>query len=136
MIGLGIFSMEIKTLEHLRNYCANKAGAKEAFPFDSKTLVFKVMNKMFALCNIEAEELKVNLKCRPEFAELLREKYDSIVPGYHMNKKHWNTVTIDGSIPNDELLYLIDHSYELVVKSLTKANREMLAHRDYLNNLE
>ncbi len=128
--------MEIKTLEHLRSYCAKKAGAKETFPFDNKTLVFKVMNKMFALCNIESEELRVNLKCKPEFAELLREKYHSISPGYHMNKKHWNTVTIDGSIPNDELLYLIDHSYELVVKNMKKADREILSHKDYLNNLE
>ncbi|HHO56452.1 MAG TPA: MmcQ/YjbR family DNA-binding protein [Trueperaceae bacterium] len=127
--------MTIKTLEDLRQYCATKAGSKEDFPFDNNTLVFKVMNKIFALTNITWSELKVNLKCEPEFAELLREKYQAIVPGYHMNKKHWNTVTIDGSIPNSELLQLIDHSYDLVVSKLKKSDREKLEYKDYLNKL-
>lgn len=128
--------MQINSLDNLRKYCATKAGSKEDFPFDQYTLVFKVMNKMFALTNISQTKLTVNLKCEPEFAELLRGKYEAIIPGYHMNKKHWNTVTIDGSIPNNELLQLIDHSYDLVVSKLKKSDREKLAYRDYLNKLD
>ena len=128
--------MAINTLEQIRSYCSKKAGCQETFPFDNKTLVFKVGNKMFALCDIHSMPLRLNLKCKPEFAELLREKYQAVTPGYHMNKKHWNTVSFDGSIPDSDLLYLIDHSYELVFKSLPKALQEKLLYRDYLKNLD
>ena len=127
--------MQINSLDDLRKYCTAKAGVKEDFPFDQNTLVFKVMNKIFALTNITWSELKVNLKCDPEFSELLREKYKAIIPGYHMNKKHWNTITLDGSVPNNEILQLIDHSYGLVVSNLKKSDREKLAYKDYLNKL-
>ncbi len=128
--------MQINSLDDLRKYCKSKAGVKEDFPFDQNTLVFKVMNKIFALTNITWSKLKVNLKCDPEFAELLREKYEAIIPGYHMNKKHWNTITLDGSVPNNEILQLIDHSYDLVVSKLKKSDREKLAYKDYLNKLD
>ena len=94
-------------------------------PFDDKTLVFKVHGKIFTITGIETFE-SVNLKCDPEYAIELREEHDGIQPGYHMNKKHWNTVLMDGSV-SDELLYeLIDHSYDLVVKGLRKKVRESL----------
>lgn len=106
-------------LDEIRTYCLNKRGTEEAFPFDTITLVFKVGGKMFAL--IDADEAKsINLKCDPERAEELREQYDSIIPGYHMNKKHWNTVLLDGSIDRSLIFELIDHSYDLVYASLPK----------------
>jgi predicted DNA-binding protein (MmcQ/YjbR family) len=117
----------VNNLEELRAYCLAKPGAKETFPFDQETLVFKVLNKMFALCNIHGQPLRVNLKCEPELAVLLRQKYAAIETGYHMNKRHWNTVSLDGSIANEIIRELIDRSYELVVKSLKKADREALA---------
>jgi predicted DNA-binding protein (MmcQ/YjbR family) len=116
----------VKTLESLRHYCLDKSGAYEDFPFDHVTLTFRVKGKMFALCNINDEPLELNLKCDPELSELLREKYDAVKPGWHMNKRHWNTATLDGSLPDDEVLELIDVSYELVVKTLSKSQRETL----------
>lgn len=113
-------------IEYLREYCLAKAGTTESFPFDESTLVFKVMNKMFALSNLEREPLAINLKCDPEYAIELRDTYAEVQPGYHMNKKHWNTVTIEGELEQKMILSLIDHSYELVVKSLPKAKREEL----------
>ncbi len=115
------------TLERLRAYCAKKPAAAETFPFDEDTLVFKVMGKMFALTDIAAPELAVNLKCDPDWSLILREHYGAVKPGYHMNKRHWNTVTLDGSIPEDEVWEMIDHSYRLVVKGLKKSDREKLA---------
>ena len=115
------------TLEILREYCGAKQGAEESFPFDDETLVFKVMGKMFALTNINAADLSVNLKCDPDWALILRDHYPAVKGGYHMNKRHWNTVVIDGSIPNVEIWEMIDHSYRLVVKGLKKADREKLA---------
>lgn len=112
-------------IESFRNYCIEKTGVTEEFPFDENTLVFKVAGKMFALLDVEDFE-SINLKCDPEKAVELREKYEGIRPGYHMNKKHWNTVMADGSVP-DRLVYtLTDHSYELVVKGLPKKEREKL----------
>jgi predicted DNA-binding protein (MmcQ/YjbR family) len=116
----------VKTLESLRLYCLDKPGAYEDFPFDHVTLTFRVKGKMFALCNINDEPLELNLKCDPELSELLREKYDAVNPGWHMNKRHWNTVTLDGSIPDGEVLELIDMSYELVVKTLSKLEQKTL----------
>ncbi|GAB5540056.1 MAG: MmcQ/YjbR family DNA-binding protein [Salibacteraceae bacterium] len=112
-------------IEEFRDYCLAKPSVSESTPFGPDTLVFKVMNKMFALCDIDAFE-SVNLKCDPERSIELRAQYDGIKPGYHMNKKHWNTVNCDGSVNDDLLLELIDHSYNLVVSSLPKKVREGL----------
>ncbi len=112
-------------IEDFRNYCLNKPGVTESFPFDDTTLVFKVFNKIFALTDLE-EDFKLNLKCDPEKAALLREQYTSITPGYHMNKKHWNTIIIDGTIDDDIIYNLIDHSYDLVFQSFPKKIRDQL----------
>ena len=113
-------------IEIYRTYCLEKPGTSEGMPFDDKVLVFKVMGKMFALTDIDAFE-SINLKCDPERAVILREEYDgAIVPGYHMSKKHWNTIVTDGRVSDALIFELIDHSYELVVKSLTKKMRDEL----------
>ncbi|MDA9774117.1 MmcQ/YjbR family DNA-binding protein [Saprospiraceae bacterium] len=104
----------------------SKPGTEECFPFDEHTLVFKVIGKMFALTNLRWESFSVNLKCDPERAEELRSEYDEITPGYHMSKKHWNTIEMEGQISNSLAIELIDHSYDLVVKSLTKAKKALL----------
>lgn len=113
-------------IEVFRNYCLSKPCVTESFPFDETTLVFKVCNKMFALTGLESVELRVNLKCDPERALSLREAYESILPGYHMSKKHWNTVVVDGSFSDEFFIELVDHSYDLVVQSLPKKIRENL----------
>jgi predicted DNA-binding protein (MmcQ/YjbR family) len=100
-------------IEALREYCISKASVTEGFPFGEDTLVFKVKGKIFALANL-GRELSVNLKCDPLLAIELREKYSSVSPGYHMNKKHWNTVLLDGSVPDIEVFSWVDHSYNLV----------------------
>lgn len=106
-------------VEELRDYCLSKKGAEECFPFDDVTLVIKVGGKMFALINLDGE-LSINLKCDPDKAQELRETYNSITPGYHMNKKLWNTVFIDNTVSNKLIKELIDHSYTLVYNSLPK----------------
>jgi len=114
-------------LDGLINYVMNKAGVEESFPFGDDVLVFKVMGKMFALTNITEEVLRVNLKCDPEWSIELRDEHPEIIPGYHMNKKHWNTVIVgEGILDQSMILKLIDHSYDLIVKSLTKAKKEEL----------
>lgn len=113
-------------IESLRDYCIRKTGATESFPFDATTLVFKVSGKMFALTDLEGP-FSVNLKCDPELAVALREKYPCVSPGYHMNKKLWNTVLIDGSLTDDLLFSWIDMSYDLIVASLPRKQRELLA---------
>ena len=112
-------------IETFRLYCLAKPGASEHLPFDDRTLVFKVGGKMFALCDVEEFD-GVNLKCDPERAVELREQYDAVTPGYHMNKTHWNTVKVDGDVNGRMLQELIDHSYELIVSSLPKREREKL----------
>jgi len=112
-------------IEELRDYCLSKKGTTEEFPFDEVTLVFKVMGKMYALTSLDGE-FSVNLKCDPEKALELRDEYPAIQPGYHMSKKHWNTVMMDGSLKNEFIKELIDHSYELVVSGLTKKLKEEL----------
>jgi len=109
--------------EFLREYLLNKRGACEDFPFGPTVIVFKVMEKMFALIPLDKKTLRINLKCDPELALHLRAKYNAVQPGYHMNKKHWNTIIIDGSIPDDELSAMIDDSHDLVIKGLKKADR-------------
>ena len=111
------------TFDALHAYLMAKPGAVEEFPFDTMTLVVKVAGKMFALVSTDEEPLRMNLKCDPEKAEVLRELFPAIIPGYHMNKRHWNTVILDGSIADAELCAMIDDSYELVFKSLPKAKR-------------
>lgn len=123
-IFIRLFYLYIMDIETLRNYCIEKPGVTEEFPFDENTLVFKVGGKMFALCDVEDFD-GINLKCDPGKAEELREKYDGIQPGYHMNKKHWNTVVAD-MVPDKLVLALVDHSYDLVVESLPKKDREGL----------
>ena len=115
--------------QSLREICNGKIGALETFPFDEVTLVFKVMGKMFALMSIDTPDdqpQRINLKCDPTLAEILRQQYKAVIPGYHMNKKHWNTIICDGSIPDDEIIEMIDNSYDLVVKGLKKAEKEQL----------
>lgn len=106
-------------IETLRDYCLSKKGTTESFPFGEDTLVFKVMNKMYALTNLDGD-LSVNLKCDPEIAIGLREEYSFVVPGYHMNKQHWNTIYIDDTIADLLIKAWIDQSYNLIVKSLPK----------------
>ena len=112
-------------IEELREYCLSKKETTESFPFDKETLVFKVFDKMFALTNLEGD-LHVNLKCDPEKAIELREKYSSVIPGYHMNKKYWNTVIIDGSVSDQLIREWIDHSYNEVVKKLPGVKKNLL----------
>jgi predicted DNA-binding protein (MmcQ/YjbR family) len=112
-------------IEEYREYCISKKGVTEECPFGPDVLVFKVMGKLFALTNLE-NFVSINLKCDPEEAVLLREKYDAVLPGYHMNKKHWNTILMNGSIGDKLIKQWIDHSYALVVSSLTKKQKEEL----------
>jgi predicted DNA-binding protein (MmcQ/YjbR family) len=110
-------------LESYYEYCLSKKGVTEHFPFDEDTLVFKVGGKMFALASIkewEKGQPAINLKCDPERAEELRAEYDDIIPGFHMSKTHWNTVAVNREVPDLFVKELIDHSYELIFKSLTK----------------
>jgi predicted DNA-binding protein (MmcQ/YjbR family) len=102
-------------IEILRDYCLSKPHATEGFPFGEDTLVFKVSGRIFALANLDGE-LSVNLKCDPQLALELREIYSSVTPGYHMNKKHWNTINLDGSVPDKEIFSWIDHSYDLITR--------------------
>lgn len=109
--------------ETLRSYLLSKPGAVEDFPFDNVTLVMKVGGKMFALLGIDEEPLRINLKAIPEQAVLLRELYPAVIPGYHMNKRHWNTVILDGSLADDDVQGMIDESYRLVVQGLPRRLR-------------
>jgi predicted DNA-binding protein (MmcQ/YjbR family) len=109
-----------------RECCLAKRGATEGTPFGEDVLVFKVGGKMFALVALDEIPATANLKCDPDLALELRDRYEQVRPGYHMNKKHWNTVEIEGGISDTELRKMIDHSYELVVKSLPKAARSKL----------
>lgn len=113
-------------LEEFREYCLHKPGATEETPFGPDVLVFKVGGKMFALTSLERFPAAANLKCDPDLAFDLRDRYEQVSPGYHMNKKHWNTVEIDSGIPDGELRKMIDHSYNLVAKSLPKRMQKQL----------
>jgi predicted DNA-binding protein (MmcQ/YjbR family) len=100
-------------IESLRDYCISKKETTESFPFGENTLVFKKAGKIFALVNLDGD-LSINLKCDPVLAIELRERYSSVTPGYHMNKKHWNTVLLDGSVPDKIILSWIDHSFDII----------------------
>lgn len=113
-------------IEDFRNYCLSKKRVTEEFPFGPETLVFKVEGKVFALTGLEHPVFEVNLKCDPDYAEELREKHPEIKSGYHMSKKHWNTVNFEGSLSDEFLKSLIDHSYDSVVKKLPKSIRGKL----------
>jgi len=113
-------------IEFFRDYCLSKKGVTEGFPFGEGTLVFKVMGKMFALAGVD-NFTYANLKCDPERALELREEYPEVQPGYHMSKKHWNSVYIDGGLSDDFFLQLVDESYDLIVGSLTKKLKAELA---------
>ena len=114
-------------LARFREYCLSKPRASEGTPFGPDVLVFKVGGKMFALAALDEMPTTVNLKCDPDWALDLRDRYEQVRPGYHMNKKHWNTVEIDGSIPDAELRKMIDHSYDLVVETLPKSRARVRA---------
>lgn len=113
-------------IEQLQSYCLSKKGVEETLPFGPDTLVYKVAGKVFLLTGLDREDFRFNVKCDPGLAEELREQYSCVLPGYHMNKKHWNTIVVDGSVSTKQLREWIDHSYDLVVKSLPKKLREEL----------
>lgn len=113
-------------IENLRIYCVSKEYVTESFPFDESTLVFKVADKMFALTSLVKLPHTMNVKCDPEIAIELRERYSAVKAGYHMNKKHWNTIVLQGDMSTVELKKWIDHSYDLVIKSLTKKKQKEL----------
>ena len=114
-------------IEDVRLWCMAKKGVTEDFPFDGTTLVFKVSGKVFLLTDL-VDDLFVNVKCEPEKAVELREKYSCVQPGYHMNKKHWNTVSVDGSVSDKLIKEWIDHSYEETIKGLTRKQKEQLGY--------
>ena len=114
------------TLEEIRHYCRAKKGSTEELPFGPSVLVFKVIGKMFALLAWEVNPLWVSLKCDPDRAVGLRAAYPAIRPAYHMNKKHWNMVCLDNSLSRDQIEELVDHSYDLVVKKLSRNKRKSI----------
>ncbi len=113
----------------LRRLCLGFPGAEETFPFSPGTSVFKVSGKMFALSHLSRDPLSVSLKCEPLLAEELRAAHPAIIPGYHLNKRHWNTVRIDGSLPDRMIADLVEDSYDLVVSKLPRARRRALGVR-------
>ena len=116
--------MDLRAIvEHVKE----KPGVTEDFPFDLRTLCVRVGDKIFLLADIHSEPLRINLKCDPGTAIDLREEFGSVTPGYHMNKVHWNTVMLDGSIPDDRLLWMIDHSYDLVFGKLKRSEKERIS---------
>ena len=112
----------------LRDHCLSFTGSEETFPFGPKTSVFKVAGKMFALSQLGADSLRVSLKCEPDLADALRGAYAAVLPGYHLNKRHWNTVILDGSLPEQTIRDMIEDSYDLVVSRLPVSARRALGH--------
>ena len=107
-------------IEEIRNYCLSKKGVEEGFPFDENTLVFKVGGKMFLLCSLDSSPVEFNVKCDPEKARRLREKYSFVFPGYNMNKRHWNTIICEQNAPKKLLFEFINDSYDLIFVSLSQ----------------
>lgn len=113
------------TFDEIKSYCLSLPTVSETYPFGPDVVVFKILDsKLFALMGIDDDPPEINLKCDPFHAKLLRETYDAVRPGYHMNKKHWNTVVSDGSIPDEEIIEMIDESFQLVLKGMKKSERE------------
>jgi predicted DNA-binding protein (MmcQ/YjbR family) len=112
--------------EAMLDYLAARPGAVEDYPFGDDVAVFKVGGRVFALCGLTGQPGSVSLKCDPTLAEALRDRYPAVRPGYHLNKRHWNSVELDGSVPADELAELVDHSWELVVAKLPRRDRDAL----------
>jgi len=110
----------------LRDRCLSLTGAEETFPFGPRTSVFKVAGKMFALSQLAADSLCVSVKCEPALAQALRETHAAVIPGYHLNKRHWNTVMLDGSLPEETVRDMIEDSYDIVVSKLPQAKRRAL----------
>ena len=110
----------------LRDYCLSFTGAEETFPFGPETSVFKVAGKMFALSRLGADSLRISLKCEPELAEALRRTHAAVLPGYHLNKRHWNTVLVDGSLSDAAIRDMVEDSNDLVVSRLPRARRRAL----------
>jgi predicted DNA-binding protein (MmcQ/YjbR family) len=113
----------------LRDHCLSFAGAEETFPFGPETSVFKVTGKMFALSALGGDSLRVSLKCEPALAAALRDTHAAVIPGYHLNKRHWNTVILDGSLPDTTVREMIEDSYDLVVSKLPRTDRRALGWR-------
>jgi predicted DNA-binding protein (MmcQ/YjbR family) len=113
-------------LDLLNQYLLRKKATTSGYPFDNSTLVFKVLKKIYAFIAEDENPLRINLKCNPDEAQILRGMHKSIIPGYHMNKEHWNTIILDGNLPNELIYKMIDDSYNLVIKGLTKADRKKL----------
>ena len=113
--------------DQLRGHCLSFTGAVETFPFGTDTSVFKVEGKMFALSGLGQVPLRVSLKCEPDLAERLRAAHSAVLPGYHLNKRHWNTVILDGSLPDQTIADMIEDSYDLVVSRLPRAGQAALA---------
>ncbi len=118
------------TLEVLRAHCLGKPGATEGYPFGPGALVMKVGEKLFAIIADESDPLTVSLKCEPEIAVTVRSRYPAVAPGYHLNKRHWNTVTLDGSIPEEQIFEWVDDSYDLVLERLPRSIRTEIRARD------
>jgi predicted DNA-binding protein (MmcQ/YjbR family) len=114
------------TADELQSWCLGRRGASEEFPFGEQPSVFKIAGKMFAISNLDSRPLQVSLKCEPELAEQLRATYPAIKPGYHLNKRHWNTVTLDGSLADEMVREMLEDSYDLVVAGLPRQVRESL----------
>ncbi len=121
----------LMNIEEIHEYCIAKPGVTEGFPFNDTALVFKVAGKMYALLDLSEDSRGITLKCDPELAIELREQHSEVTPAWHFNKKHWNTVILGGSVPDEKVKEWIDHSYELVVRSLKRADREALVSGDY-----
>ena len=113
-------------LEYIRKFCLDKKSVTESFPFGNTALVFKVAGKIFLILSIDSRPLQFNVKCDPEKAILLREEFSSVIPAFHMNKKHWNTLVLDGQVPVKQIREMIDESYALVVKSLPLQERKKI----------
>ena len=117
------------TAAELRDYCLSLLGTSEEFPFGPETTVFKVAGKIFALSRLSEHPLRISLKCDPLLAEELRKAHPAVIPGYHLNKRHWNTVTIDGSLPDKLISDMVEDSYDLIVSKLPRARRQALSWR-------
>ena len=112
--------------KEVEEYMLSKPGTKLDYPFDETAAVYKVAEKMFAIIAEKSDPLRISLKCDPQLSEVLREKYESIMPGYHLNKKHWNTVVLSGQLGKQEVFDLINHSYDLVISGLSKKTQDLL----------